>query len=169
MEPICYTPIGLIHSPFTEMAGTPLHSVAAQGVQGSVELDPAYAPGLQDIAGFEYLILIYHLHLGQGGSLVVTPFMDDQPHGVFATRAPRRPNALGISVVRLIGVDGPTLIIEEVDVLDGTPLLDIKPYVPAFDARETDRVGWYGANLHKLYTHRADDRFHPDVKNGENK
>ena len=159
MDPICYTPIGLIHSPFTEMAGTPLHSVGAQGVQGSIELDPAYAAGLQDIAGFEYLILIYHLHRAPGYSLVVTPFMDDQPHGVFATRAPLRPTPIGISVVRLLGVEGSTLAIEEVDVLDGTPLLDIKPYVPTFDARETDRIGWYAKNLPKVYTQRADDRF----------
>jgi tRNA-Thr(GGU) m(6)t(6)A37 methyltransferase TsaA len=159
MEAISYTPIGVIHTPFTELVGMPLHTIAAPGVRGTVELDPALAPGLQDIGGFAYLILIYHQHLSRGSTLIVTPFLDTQPHGVFATRSPTHPNPIGISVVRLIGVEGSTLLIEEVDMLDGTPLLDIKPYVPAFDARATEQIGWYAANVQNVHTKRADDRF----------
>jgi tRNA-Thr(GGU) m(6)t(6)A37 methyltransferase TsaA len=159
MEPVTYTPIGVIHTPFTDLVGMPLHPVAAAGVRGTVELDPLYAPGLQDLAEFDYVILLYHQHLTRGSSLVVTPFLDDQPHGVFATRSPRHPNPIGLSVVRLIAVEGPTLTIEEIDMIDGTPLLDIKPYVPTFDARATDRIGWYAANAQKVYTTRADARF----------
>jgi tRNA (adenine37-N6)-methyltransferase len=159
MKPICFTPIGVIRTPFTELAGMPLHTIAAVGVQGTVELNPALAPGLQDIAGFDYVILIYHQHRSRGSTLTVTPFLDNQPRGIFATRAPTHPNPVGISVVRLLGVEGSTLRIEEVDILDGTPLLDIKPYVPAFDARATERIGWYAANLQNVHTTRADDRF----------
>lgn len=159
MEPICYTPIGVIHTPFTALAGMPLHTVAAAGVRGTIELDPAYAAGLQDLDGFAYLILLYHQHMARAAQMIVTPFMDDQPHGIFATRSPGHPNPIGISVVRLIAVEGATLTIEEVDILDGTPLLDIKPYVPTFDARDTAQIGWYAGKVDNVYTRRADDRF----------
>jgi tRNA-Thr(GGU) m(6)t(6)A37 methyltransferase TsaA len=96
-----------------------------------------------------------------GFALEVTPYLDDQTHGIFATRSPRRPNPLGLSVVRLVGVEGRTLLIEDVDVLDGTPLLDLKPYVPAFDARATDRIGWFTDRLDRIHTTRSDRRFTP--------
>ena len=158
METITYTPIGVIHSPFTTLAGMPIQTVAATGVAATVELDPSYAAGLTDIDGFSYLLLITHLHLMQGFALEVTPFMDTQPHGVFATRSPRRPNPIGLSIVRLIRVEGATLHIEEVDLLDGTPVLDIKPYVPQLDDRAAERTGWFAENVHKVYQVRADDR-----------
>ena len=158
METITYTPIGVIHSPFTTLAGMPIQTVAATGVAATVELDPSYAAGLTDIDGFSYLLLITHLHLMQGFALELTPFMDTQPHGVFATRSPRRPNPIGLSIVRLVRVEGATLHIEEVDLVDGTPVLDIKPYVPQLDDRVAERIGWFAANVHKVHEVRADDR-----------
>ena len=156
---ISYSPIGLIHSSFTDPVGMPIQSVAAQGAAGWIELHSQYELGLQDIAEFEYLFLIYHLHLIEGASLTVTPFLDNQARGIFATRAPKRPNPLGISIVRLVRVDGLRLHIEDVDVVDGTPLLDIKPYVPKFDVRETNRIGWYSNNISQVQNVRADERF----------
>jgi tRNA-Thr(GGU) m(6)t(6)A37 methyltransferase TsaA len=158
METITYTPIGVIHSPFTTLAGMPIQTVAATGVAATVELDPSYAAGLTDIDGFSYLLLITHLHLMQGFALELTPFMDTQPHGVFATRSPRRPNPIGLSIVRLVRVEGATLHIEEVDLVDGTPVLDIKPYVPQLDDRTAERTGWFAENVHKVYEVHADDR-----------
>src|SRR5262245_9778002 len=98
METIVYRPIGVIHTPFKQIDGMPIQAVAAKGVLGWVELAPAYQAGLHDLTGFSHLILLYHLHLVQGYQLEVVPFLDDQPHGVFATRSPKRPNALGLSI-----------------------------------------------------------------------
>jgi tRNA-Thr(GGU) m(6)t(6)A37 methyltransferase TsaA len=159
MNAVCFDPIGLIHSPFKDPVGMPIQSIAAQGVPGWIEVDPVYQPGLQDLAGFDYLILLYHLHLIEGANLTVTPFLDDQPRGVFATRSPKRPNPIGLSIVRLVRVDGARVEIEDVDVVDGTPLLDIKPYVPAFDVRATERIGWFAKNIARVAEVRADGRF----------
>lgn len=159
MKEIRYTPIGLIHSPFKEVKGMPIQPAGAKGVAGTVEIEPDYGGGLKDIEGFSDIILIYHFHLSEGYSLEVKPFMDDNLHGVFATRAPRRPNPIGISVVRLVRVEGCTLYIEDVDVVDGTPLLDIKPYVPEFDVRVTERIGWLSGKADKAHEMRADERF----------
>lgn len=159
MREIKYKPIGIIHSPFKEPKGTPIQPAAAKGVRGKVVVFEEYSDGLKDIDGFSHIILIYHFHLSKGYSLTVKPFLDDEIRGVFATRAPRRPNPIGLSVVRLIRVEGNTLHIEDVDVVDGTPLLDIKPYVPEFDVRKADKLGWIAKNIHKLPKSRADDRF----------
>lgn len=137
----------------------PIQAVAAEGVAGHIELDPAYEAGLQDIDGFSHLILIYHLHLIQGFHLTVTPFLDDQPHGILATRSPKRPNPIGLSIVRLSRVEGCILHIEDVDVVDGTPLLDLKPYVPTFDVRTTHQIGWFEKKAAQVHQTRADDRF----------
>ena len=158
METITYTPIGVIRSPFTALAGMPVQTVAASGVAATIELEQSYAAGLADIDQFSYLLVISHLHLMQGYALEVTPFMDTQTYGVFATRSPRRPNPIGLSIVRLMSVDGATLHIEEVDLVDGTPVLDIKPYVPQLDDRPAERIGWFAANVHKVYEVCADDR-----------
>jgi tRNA-Thr(GGU) m(6)t(6)A37 methyltransferase TsaA len=128
-----YVPIGTIHSPFTEPAGMPIQPAGATGVRGTVMLEEQFREGLRDLCGFSRIILLYAFHRSQGYELGVIPFLDTIPHGVFATRAPRRPNAIGLSIVRLIAVNGCELVIEDVDVVDGTPLLDIKPYVSAFD------------------------------------
>ncbi|MCC6192219.1 MAG: tRNA (N6-threonylcarbamoyladenosine(37)-N6)-methyltransferase TrmO [Anaerolineales bacterium] len=161
MEPIFLRPLGAIHTPYREIAGMPIQSVGAVGVAGWIELAPEFQAGLQDVAGLEYLILIYHLHRQTSARLSVIPFLDNQPRGVFATRSPQRPNALGLSIVRLVAVDGLRLDVEDVDMLDGTPLLDIKPYVPAFDVRHTERVGWFAGNAHRAVQARADERFTP--------
>lgn len=159
MRPLTYTPIGVVHTPFTAQAGMPLQTVAARGVAGTIELAADYLEGLNDLSGFSHLWLLVHLHQVRGHGLTVTPYLDDQPRGVFATRSPRRPNPIGLSIVRLLGVDGATLSIEEVDLLDGTPVLDIKPYVPLFDDRANALVGWFASRQHDVYEVRADDRF----------
>ena len=159
MLAITYTPIGVVHSPFTTPRDMPLQTIAAHGVPGSIELYPDYRAGLKDLAAFSHVMLVTHLHLMTGSSLEVTPFLDDQPHGIFATRSPKRPNPIGLSLVRLLAITDCTLHIEDVDLVDGTPLLDIKPYVPAFDHRETDRIGWFAGRLNQVFVVRADDRF----------
>lgn len=156
---IRYKPIGLIHSPFRSPHGTPIQPKAAKGLRGKVIVWEEYKEGLKDLEGFSHIILIYHFHLIQGYSLLVRPFMDDAYHGVFATRAPKRPNPIGISVVRLIRVKDNTLEVEDIDVVDGTPLLDIKPYVPDFDIREVERYGWLEQVIHKLSRMKDDGRF----------
>lgn len=124
-----------------------------------MEVFEDYQAGLKDLDGFSHIILLYHFHAGEGYKLEVVPFLDDQSHGVFATRAPRRPNAIGLSVVRLVGVQGNILRIENVDILDGTPLLDIKPYVPSFDAATEVRTGWLKSIGTEASDHESDDRF----------
>ena len=123
-----------------------------------LEVFPAYAAGLRDLEGFEYVILLTYMHQATSEPLEVVPFLDSVAHGVFATRSPIRPNRIGLSVVRLIAIQGSTLRFEGTDMLDGTPVLDIKPYVPAFDARQTDRIGWFASKLDQLLNKRADDR-----------
>ncbi|MCX6689655.1 MAG: tRNA (N6-threonylcarbamoyladenosine(37)-N6)-methyltransferase TrmO [Methanoregula sp.] len=137
-----YTPIGTIHSPFTELAGMPIQPAGAAGVRGRMVIDEKYQAGLCDLNGFSRIILLYPFHHSQGYNLEVIPFLDTVSHGVFSTRAPRRPNAIGLSIVRLVAVNGCELIIEDVDILDGTPLFDIKPYSPAFDSYPDEKSGW---------------------------
>lgn len=152
-------PIGIIHSPFKDIKGMPIQPSGARGIEGTIELDSKYVNGLKDIEGFSHIILIYHFHLSKGYSLEVLPFMDDILHGVFSTRAPRRPNPIGLSVVRLVRVEGATLHIEDVDIADGTPLLDIKPYVPEFDVQKVERIGWLSKKADKAFEVKADERF----------
>lgn len=159
MREIIYKPIGIIHSLFKDVKGMPIQTTAAQGIAGTIEIEPDYAGGLKDIEGFSHIILVYHFHLSEGYSLEVRPFMDDHLRGVFATRAPRRPNPIGLSVVRLVKVEGSTLHIEDVDIADGTPLLDIKPYVPEFDIREVERTGWLSEKANKIHEVKSDERF----------
>ena len=159
MNEIKYKPIGIIHSPFKEPKGTPIQPAGAKGVAGTVEVFTDFTKGLKDIEDFSYIILLYNFHLSKKWKLEVKPFMDDQLHGVFATRASARPNSIGISIVRLIKVEDNILHIQDVDIVDGTPLLDIKPYVPDFDIREVEKVGWLKSNIHKLPTAKDDERF----------
>ena len=137
-----YRPIGFIHSPFKERRGMPIQPTRGRGVRGTVEIKPEYADGLADLDGFSHVVLIYIFHRSQGFDLRVTPFLDTEKRGLFATRAPRRPNPIGLSVVRLIGIEDNRLLIEDLDIYDGTPLLDIKPYVPEFDHPTEVREGW---------------------------
>jgi tRNA-Thr(GGU) m(6)t(6)A37 methyltransferase TsaA len=159
MEQVIYVPIGTIRSPFKTVEGTPIQPIGAKGVQGQLELREELVAGIKDLEGFSHLILIYHFHLSKGYDLEVKPFLDSEHRGVFATRAPKRPNSIGISVVRLVRVEGKYITIEDVDILDGTPLLDIKPYVPQFDSRETGKIGWLSGRIQDAENSRADDRF----------
>ncbi len=159
MNQIKYKPIGVIHSPFKEPKGTPIQPTGAKGVEGTVEVFSEYAEGLKDVEGFSHIILIYHFHLSKGAPLRVKPYMDNERHGVFAMRGPSRPNPIGISVVRLIKIRENILHIQDVDIVDGTPLLDIKPYVPEFDIREAEKTGWLEKKVHKLSTSKDDGRF----------
>ena len=159
MQEIRYRPIGVIHSPFKQTKGMPIQPAGARGVAGTVEVIPEYADGLKDLDGFSHIFLLYHFHLSQGYSLTVKPYLDDSLRGVFATRAPRRPNAIGISVVRLVEIEGCTLHIEDLDIVDSTPLLDIKPYVSEFDSREVERIGWLAGKAEKVAEVGADERF----------
>ena len=156
---ITMQPIGLIHSPYKEVAGMPIQPAGALGVSGTVEVYPEYQAGLADLDGFSHIILIYAFHRSTDYKLTVTPFMDDQPRGLFATRAPRRPNPIGISVVRLVSVEANLLQIENIDILDGTPLLDIKPSIPDFDHFESEKLGWFGRHRRRVNEMRADQRF----------
>lgn len=135
-------PIGVIYSPFTDKAQTPIQPTRSQA-GGRVEVFSEFADGMQGLEGFSHIILLYAFHCSSGYSLQVKPFLDDQLHGLFATRYPCRPNPIGLSVVRLLARHENILDIGEVDVLDGTPLLDIKPYVPEFDVRTDVKTGWY--------------------------
>ena len=159
VTPVTFSPIGIIRSPHTDLAGMPIQPAGAKGVRGTVILDEKYRGGLRDLDGFSRIILIYTLHRANGYALEVVPFLDTVPHGIFATRAPKRPNAIGLSVVRLVAVNGNELVIEDVDILDGTPLLDIKPYVPAFDCFPDEKAGWFDNCCHKVGTIRSDERF----------
>lgn len=156
---IVYHPIGIIRTPFAERSGTPIQPAAAAGAVGRIELDEKYRAGLKDLEGFSHLILIYHFHRSAGYQLEVTPFLDTRPRGLFATRAPKRPNAVGLSVVRLTAVRERVLEIAEVDMLDGTPLLDIKPYVPQLNPAAVDKIGWFGPVVADLKGRTADERF----------
>jgi tRNA (adenine37-N6)-methyltransferase len=158
-DSVRFRPIGVIRTPFAEPVGTPIQATAALGTAGHIDLDPSLEAGLRDLDGFSHLILLYHLHRAGAVKLTVIPFLDDREHGLFATRAPARPNPIGLSVVRLVRVDAVRLDIEDVDIIDGTPLLDLKPYVPAFDVRDDAQVGWYADRLDRLEGARADDRF----------
>jgi tRNA (adenine37-N6)-methyltransferase len=157
MKALTLKVIGKIRSPFAQAAGTPIQSALAKGVEGSVEVYPQFAAGLRDLAGFERVWLLYWFDRALSGRLVVQPFLDDQERGVFATRAPCRPNPIGLSCVRLLGIDGRRLRIRDVDVLDGTPLLDIKPYVPQFDCFKARRTGWLQRKADDVVA--ADGRF----------
>lgn len=135
-------PIGIIHSPFTEQAGIPIQASRSQAI-GQIEVFPEFAEGLQDIEGFSHIIMLYVFHRSEDYELRVMPFLDNQLRGLFATRHPSRPNPIGLSVVKLLARRDNILEVQGVDVFDGTPLLDIKPYMPDFDQRTGVKTGWY--------------------------
>jgi len=156
---ISFNSIGVIHTPFKKIDGTPIQPSAAKNIKGTIELREELTEGLKDLDGFSHIILLYHFHLSKEYSLSVVPFLDDTSHGVFATRAPRRPNSIGFSVVKLVKIENNILYIENVDVIDGTPLLDIKPYVKEFENSEGLRIGWLSEKIKKAINIKADNRF----------
>ena len=152
-------PIGTIHSPHKTIGDMPIQPKGAAGIEGRVLVNEAYMEGLQDLDGFSHIYLIYAFHKAKKTQLRVTPFMDTRTRGVFATRSPLRPNHIGLSIVRLKKIQGNTLVVQDIDILDGTPLLDIKPYVQKFDAVADSRSGWLTASEAEIGNKRSDERF----------
>ncbi len=152
-------PIGVIRTPFKEVRGVPIQASVAKDAEGVVEVYPEYVDGLKDLDVFSHIILIYYFHLIKEYSLLVKPYLDTDLRGLFSTRAPSRPNPIGLSVVRLMEVKDDILHVRDVDIVDGTPLLDIKPYIPEFDVRENVRIGWLEKRIHKLPQSKDDGRF----------
>ena len=159
VQVVTLNPIGVIHSPFREQAGTPIQPTKAEGAHGTVELLPEYEAGLEDLAGFERIWLVYHLDRARPWRPRVVPYRDTVERGLFATRSPARPCPIGLSAVELVSVAGARLEVRGIDVLDGTPLLDLKPYVPDCDAYPDSRAGWWAESDSDRA--RADDRFVP--------
>ncbi len=156
--------IGTIHTPFKQAAGTPIQGALSGDTVGEIRVHPSFREGLSDLNGFSHLVLIYTFHKMERCRLKVRPYLDNRDRGIFATRSPCRPNPIGITVVRLIEIDGCRLKVKGVDMLDGTPLLDIKPSIPLFDYRENVKCGWFEPHLQRLKKKEtvpvADDRFH---------
>jgi tRNA-Thr(GGU) m(6)t(6)A37 methyltransferase TsaA len=156
---ITFNPIGIIHSPFQTLEDMPIQPTSQASQPGTVEIYPPYTDGLKDLDGFSHIYLIYHLHCAAPYKLTVTPFLDTQPRGLFSTRAPCRPNALGLSLVQLNRIEGCFLHIDRLDILDQTPLLDIKPYIPEFEPGENIRLGWLEQARGQVRTRKSDERF----------
>lgn len=159
MPSIQLHPIGTIRSPYHELSGMPIQPSGSRGMTGSVEVYPEFRQGLSDLEHFSHIILLYHLHKSEGYHLKVVPFLDTELRGLFATRAPGRPNPIGLSIVRLDRIENGIIYIRNVDILDGTPLLDIKPYVPAFDSWPDAATGWLSGKQHDADSRLSDDRF----------
>ena len=153
--------IGKICSPFDELEGMPVQPIGASGIKGEIHLNNNLVDGLKDLKDFSHLTLIYHLHEVEGYSLEVKPFLDNSYHGIFATRSPKRPNPIGISVVKLDSIENNILYISNVDILNGTPLLDIKPYVPQLyeDTCKDLKVGWFEEKHENAKDTKSDNRF----------
>jgi tRNA-Thr(GGU) m(6)t(6)A37 methyltransferase TsaA len=152
-----YAPIGIIRTPFTKPEGMPIQPTGAKGISGTVTVFEEFRTGLKDLDGFSHIILLYYFHRSNGYKLEIVPFLDDKPHGVFSTRAPNRPNAIGLSIVKLNKIKNGILYIENIDVLDETPVLDIKPYVPDFDEQTSVRTGWMQNVQKKTVTKKKSD------------
>ncbi|MFH2102383.1 MAG: tRNA (N6-threonylcarbamoyladenosine(37)-N6)-methyltransferase TrmO [Chloroflexota bacterium] len=156
---VIFRPIGIIHSPFDRLEDMPIQPTSDLSAAGTVEIFPEFVDGLKDLGGFSHIYLLYHFHKVRQANLVVTPFLDKEPRGIFATRAPSRPNPIGLSLVELVCVENNLLYVERLDVLDGTPLLDIKPYVPEFEGLQEFRIGWLDQAKGNVRTQKSDSRF----------
>lgn len=159
MMMIEYKQIGIIRSPYDDIKGMPIQPSGATGNSGYIELLPEFSEGLDDLIGFSHIILLYMFHKSEGFSLKVKPFLDTVERGVFSTRAPRRPNPIGLSIVKVVEVKENIVSIENVDILDGTPLIDIKPYVPEFDSHPVERTGWLEQAKGRVQIKKSDGRF----------
>jgi len=151
--------IGIIHSHYYTIEDMPIQAKGAEGTEGYIILDEAYLGGLDDLQGFSHIYLLYSFHQAKRTELLVTPFMDDQPRGVFSTRSPLRPNHIGLSIVKIKNIKDNKITVDGIDVLDGTPLLDIKPYIDKFDAIKESTSGWLQASEDEIIRKRSDKRF----------
>ena len=158
-DKITFTPIGVIRTSFENKSGTPIQGHLAPESRGTVEVFPEYTEGLKDIEGFSHILLVYCFHESKGYKLTAKPFLEDVERGIFAIRGPRRPNPIGVTVVQLDGREENMLHVSGVDMLDGTPLLDIKPYVPVFDHFEEIKSGWLEKHADNPRRRTADGRF----------
>jgi tRNA-Thr(GGU) m(6)t(6)A37 methyltransferase TsaA len=154
-----YQSIGTIHSVFEKKEGMPIQAAGAKGMKGTIEIEKEFLEGLSDLDGFSHIILIYAFHKSEGFELKVKPFLSENKYGVFSTRAPKRPNAIGISVVKLLSIKDNVLEIENTDILNGTPLLDIKPYIPEFDIHHVEKIGWLQNKISNITEIKSDKRF----------
>lgn len=159
MDRIQYRPVGIIHTPFQDLTCMPIQPAGARGVHGEIVINPEYTSGLNDLEGFSRIIVIYHFHQVRGYALHITPFLDTVPRGLFATRAPCRPNPIGLSVLRMVCREDSLLRVMDVDMADGTPVLDIKPYIPDFDSYPDERCGWMSGKSNEAGWITSDDRF----------
>ena len=158
MNPVQYKPIGIIHSPFKNLTGIPRQAAGTPDITAKIEIFDEYIDGLMDLDGFSHIVVIFHLHLVKKGSLKASPPWDNREHGVFATRSPHRPNPIGVSVVRLKNIDRNILNISGVDMADGTPILDIKPYIPALNPTKAVRIGWLKDKTDRMNKSKSGDR-----------
>ena len=150
--------IGVIRTPFKYLEGTPIQPIGGSKVEGTVELNPEYVEGLKDLDGFSHIILLYHFHKAEDYALQVKPYLDPVKRGVFATRIPGRPNPIGMSIVRLKDIQGNVIHFRDVDIIDGTPLLDIKPYIPATDVKTNVKIGWLEDKATRMSERKSDGR-----------
>ena len=159
-ESISFSPIGVFHTPFKSLDEMPIQPTGKASAPGTAEIYTEYRGALADLDRFSHVILIYHLHRVESWKPKVTPFLDKIERGLFATRAPARPNPIGISIVRLERIQSGVIYLGNVDILDGTPLLDIKPYVPAFDQPQGPvKIGWLADSTGDVQDMQSDDRF----------
>ncbi len=141
---IIYHPIGVVHSPHHERGKTPIQPIYADGFRGYLEIFPEFAEGLQDLELFSHIFVIFHFHQARAFKLKLTPFFHTTERGIFTTRAPERPNPIGLSLVRIEKVEENRVYVNDLDMLDGTPILDIKPFTKGLDMRTESRDGWIG-------------------------
>jgi tRNA (adenine37-N6)-methyltransferase len=159
MRPVKFNPIGIIHTPFLSHEDMPIQGTGGKGIKATIEIFPEFTAGLKDLDGFSHIILIYYMHLVEKSSLIVKPFLDDEKRGIFATRSPVRPNPIGMTAVRLIEIKDNRLIVEDIDMIDQSPLLDIKPCIPMIDDLQGVRLGWLTGKAEQFSQKKSDDRF----------
>ena len=160
VEPVVYRPIGIVVSPHVELDGMPLQPIADTEGESQIEIFEAHRGCLDDLEGFSHVWIVAHLHETTGWDAAVPTFLDDRTHGTFATRSPRRPNPIGLSLARLVAVHDLAVAVDGIDLLSGTPVLDLKPYVPLFDTPQTEvRTGWFENRAERVFRRRSDDRF----------
>lgn len=159
MAQVIFDPIGIIHTPFLGADNMPIQGTGGKGIRATIEIFPEFAAGLKDLEGFSHLVLLYYFHQVKQHSLLVKPFLDDGQRGIFATRSPVRPNPIGMTTVRLVEIKNNLLIVEDIDMIDQSPLLDIKPCLPMIDDIQELKLGWLTGKVDQFSQKKSDDRF----------